>query len=1376
MIDSIKTLKKLKHLRKYSANEKEEENDIIPKIYKKDSLLYQKGQIKKLYTKVESEISRTKNSFAFSLGSRILKGSCNEHNQLKSLFSQNIKKRSSRVNKNKLSNDNSSTFKTPKMKLSKIEKKKSFYALTQYTNKSRESSTNSSIIDIKNEKALKRINEIYNKFDDNKEPKIIKKLKEVEKCSILKYGIKPSFNDISYSFCLTCDSSLINPICIPCLNHCHKGHIIKEEYEIGKIICSCGERSHIILNIGESNLRKNINECLCNEWAKTSKLNICYINNNINKNDIICILCYNFCTYDKSKYSANIIKLKKDEQFPKCHCKNKNIHNEFRFLINTIEKMSSKYKLYEAINLFHPTQLINILINSKNSFRYNFNSFYNLYNSLQNNSFLNSLIHYSLCKVDFHTTNCFVIMKTILNILSFNNHSNISYYSNEVEKYFSFDIIMNLVENLRKSNLKESSKWLLSYNYLKMFKKVYIQNKIKIFDKYKIIDLDNFSSCQRFSLYYNCEKLFPKSKEIISFFLKYLQEINIKGFNSIEAINCLGEIFGILKKLAFFNLISNGDIIRILQEIEKFFMNLNILRNYLKIYNKNEEMYKIYLTKTTKKNEDKDRNELKSQISENSNLNLFNLSLEENENEEESSEIDNLESPGVKLNDVYFYDQELPLYYTIIKLLRIFYFNVNDRLVQNFICNKEQYPNNHLFNSNNISFSYMKNDFGRTLFKVCIKILFVIHKYNKTNERNKKIYEKILYHGTKILEYSLMKKDSYLISLIRSFTNGEFYEKKINLIDYENINNYNNELTLLFSEKNNLDSSNKKFLNFEINNEELINNYIKSIDNILNANPEFKDTKSPKGFNEKMLVAILKSKYFFILSKIYRILNYFSEITSNQKNSKNKTISLIYTEEKKLKQRHLLNDLTPKILFFYQNFIFENSENSLLVLSHYIFNDLTKIPIRYCEENFLLFHACLQTISENNLENILNNTSQYLQNLYTYLIYLQEKKYPNIYQCLLSFLKCFYVISINIKTADYDMLIKTIRQIIIQMNISFNISKNYFNSEEEGVSEILRIIEKENNNNGNNSGIKKKVENIKKNINESAYANYSNINNAKIDKDILEQCFIIDLQLINDFFDFELSEQKEKITKLIDVHKIIYCLKFHNILHLALRTQMIRYVRKIFIDMNYNKESSFIYINSIINNEDNLSILKNNPLVNNYKYPTKLLSYVKDFWNLSMKSKVNKIINDRNTNLPMQLFNQKSDEEKEDSDDEDDSDSDDSSSINSEETKNENNKIKIRVIKPDEEISSTNIKNKVLKNKENVINNDKDNIKCFDNNVYDLLINELDNVNDILNNVNTSSVDEMQALGEYFQNGLLIPIIYFFKKSFAVSHNLKGQI
>ena len=96
----------------------------------------------------------------------------------------------------------------------------------------------------------------------------------------------------------------------------------------------------------------------------------------------------------------------------------------------------------------------------------------------------------------------------------------------------------------------------------------------------------------------------------------------------------------------------------------------------------------------------------------------------------------------------------------------------------------------------------------------------------------------------------------------------------------------------------------------------------------------------------------------------------------------------------------------------------------------------------------------------------------------------------------------------------------------------------------------------------------------------------------QINLDILEKFLIIYLKLINDFFDFSLYEQKEEIIKLIDVNKVIYCLKFQNISHLALRTQLIRYARKILIDMNYNQDSNLIYVNSIINNEDNLKILK----------------------------------------------------------------------------------------------------------------------------------------------------------------------------------------
>ena len=442
---------------------------------------------------------------AFSLGSKVLKVNSNENDQIKSLFvlNKNIKTKSTIKSKDKISKNYAKSPKVRKRKLSKSNAKfRSEANLNKYTNK-RKGSLHSKMYETEEDKELKIIIDIYKNFDENYESKIIKKLKEVDKCSILKYGIKPSIDDISYSYCLTCDSSLINPICSPCLNHCHKDHIIKESYEKGKIICSCGERSHIILNIGASNLRKNINECLCNEWVQTSKLNICYLNNNSKEssNQIICMLCYNFCIEDKINYSPIFIELKDGETFPQCICNNKQVHNDFRYFLNLIEKMTSNYKIFEGFNLLHPIQLLNSMITSQKSFKNNCDNFLDLYNAIKNNNFLGSTIHYSLSKVDFQTTNCFLIMKSILNIISFNNHSNISYYSQEIENFFSLEIIQHLIENINKSKLKESSIWNLSYNYLKLFRKVYLGNKTQIFNKYKLDDLDNFSSCQRFSLY-----------------------------------------------------------------------------------------------------------------------------------------------------------------------------------------------------------------------------------------------------------------------------------------------------------------------------------------------------------------------------------------------------------------------------------------------------------------------------------------------------------------------------------------------------------------------------------------------------------------------------------------------------------------------------------------------------------------------------------------------------------------------------------------------------------------------------------------------------------------------------------------------------------
>ena len=82
---------------------------------------------------------------------------------------------------------------------------------------------------------------------------------KVENCSILEYGIKKSTQPIKYSYCKTCDHNLINPICIPCINKCHKGHLIKHVFKKDYIKCSCGDKNHFKHIINNNNILKDKN-------------------------------------------------------------------------------------------------------------------------------------------------------------------------------------------------------------------------------------------------------------------------------------------------------------------------------------------------------------------------------------------------------------------------------------------------------------------------------------------------------------------------------------------------------------------------------------------------------------------------------------------------------------------------------------------------------------------------------------------------------------------------------------------------------------------------------------------------------------------------------------------------------------------------------------------------------------------------------------------------------------------------------------------------------------------------------------------------------------------------------------------------------------
>ena len=71
------------------------------------------------------------------------------------------------------------------------------------SNNSIKSSRRKSQVNYSFDNSIEEINlkEIYKKNDDNIMPKLIQKFIQIEECSILKYGLKPSTEEIEFSFC-----------------------------------------------------------------------------------------------------------------------------------------------------------------------------------------------------------------------------------------------------------------------------------------------------------------------------------------------------------------------------------------------------------------------------------------------------------------------------------------------------------------------------------------------------------------------------------------------------------------------------------------------------------------------------------------------------------------------------------------------------------------------------------------------------------------------------------------------------------------------------------------------------------------------------------------------------------------------------------------------------------------------------------------------------------------------------------------------------------------------------------------------------------------------------------------------------------------------
>ena len=1065
---------------------------------------------------------------------------------------------------------------------------------SKYNSLTNESSFHSKSIihNLFNEVEKLELNKIYANFENESEDILpIQYFNKVNNCSVSKYGIKKSTDDIEYSYCKTCDHNLLKPICLCCINQCHKGHAIKYIFNKGRIKCCCGEKNHIGMKMKvETNNKNNDVNCLCNEWNVIAKLNFYYINQH---NEPICILCHNYCQdYNKND---KIIKIEGNQTIPKCCCKNDEIHNDNRIIYEKIFSLVSSSKEFDL--LLHPLQVVNMIFKSTNNFKMIFEYFEVFINNLNNSKYNSNIIAYfsKINSFDIIYTNIYktlLLFEKIIKKMRLTN--NMCYFNEKIINYFSFNTIKNLVMVLKESSVEEKIFWILSNKFLYLFHKIYINIKTQSLEKYKLNDLKNLSFCQRIIILKENKNRFKESEEIISFLLKFLDDIAYKGLSTMESIEVLKEIISIFRKFSCYNLMHTADMIKTCAKIYKCFNFLRIIRNFLN---------KISLN-------DKTSSDIKSK------------------------------------NDTHYFNKiTLKVYYTIIKMFMNFIYNYNDNVINKIIYDKEKYPYVNSINLDNVCFIFKKNELGRFIFKITISILSIIQK-NFVNYENSKIHL-IQRIGMKILQYSLIKNDNYIVNIIGSLNKFKYYfEKNTKILKIYNTQYYKelNRQCILVS------NAYYQYFNFEITILEMLEVVNDSLNFVLEDSLDYIDkmlsftgNEIQKEFNYNQNISIISTNYFSLISKVINII-------FNHQHRKNKfEIQTIdgqtseYDDDERFHESDLNNfiqyipmnvedEIVKKILYFYFCFTLNSSDNSFLILTHYIFNELIKLPIKYCQLIFKLFYLCLKNVlTVDNSNIIIVEKSYIIKRLYNYLEKLIDEK--NIKQntllfCIYYILEIIEITIFNSKSSFFNNFLHKIQNMIFTINKKYNLVQKYFDMKEKELG-----IQSNHFSNQSNLNILdlKKMTTVNESINLSK--NKHSFGFDFYQRSILKKTFLIFIKLINDCFDFSIEIDRKRIEEMINVEKIIFALKKYKI-NLDLRTEFMRFLRKILLDLKYNINENTFYSAAIIKHRDSFKYIKNNNLINNMGYPTKLLSFLYDFYNItakcSLKEKMEEKINKKN--------------------------------------------------------------------------------------------------------------------------------------------------